>query len=58
MNKLYDIDKDIENLNETDLVHLLLYGNTEKYNVNTNTNILNSSISYIHMSTRFEGPLL
>ena len=58
MNKLYDIDNDIKDLNEIELESLLLYGNSEKYSAITNTSILNCSIAYIQKSERFDGPLL
>ena len=50
------IDPSITFLNDTDLVQLLLFGNS-KYNINTNREILIASVKYLKNSLRFEEQL-
>ena len=47
----------ISNLSEDNLVNTLLYGNNELYISESNTRILNCTISYLKLSERFEGKL-
>ena len=56
MSDLHMIDPSITFLNDTNLVHLLLFGNS-KYNINTNREILIASISYLKISLIFEEQL-
>ena len=56
MSDLHIIDSSIMLLNDTNLVQLLLFGNSN-YSFNTNKNILIASIKYIKNSLRFEEQL-
>ena len=56
MSDLHMIDPSITFLNDTDLVQLLLFGNS-KYNINTNREILIASVKYLKNSLRFEEQL-
>ena len=58
MDELSKIDETVRNLDESNLIYLLLYGNRTFYNSNTNTKILNNTISFIKKSGRFDNQLL
>ena len=51
------IDESISDLSDPNLVTLLLYGNIKLYSSEQNTCILNSTISFLKSSERFDGPL-
>mgnify|MGYP001793799177 FL=1 len=57
LNELRKIDITIINLSDNNLVQLLLYGNS-KYDLYSNSSILNISIEFCLKSDRFSGPLL
>ena len=51
------IDESISNLSDTNLVNLLLYGDSTLYNNQENTRIINSTICFIKKSERFDVAL-
>ena len=56
MNEIFNIDPDINLLDDISISNLLLYG-SKKYSNEINKKILEISIKYILTSKRFEGPL-
>ena len=54
LDSLCDIDESISNLSETNLITLLLYGNSNIYSTDLNTKIINCTICYIKTSERFD----
>ena len=57
MNDLFDVDQNIQYYNENLLTEILLFGK-DVFSHQTNSQILDLSISYILKSERFDGPLL
>ena len=57
MNELMIIDSNLLHYNDEKLTETLLYGD-KSLSHDTNSKIINSSISFILKSTRFDGPLL
>ena len=57
MNDLFDVDQNILYYNENLLTEILLFGK-DVFSHQTNSQILDLSISYILKSERFDGPLL
>ena len=57
MNELMIIDSNLLHYNDEKLTETLLYGDKSLSN-DINSKIINSSISFIIKSTRFDGPLL
>ena len=53
---LNNINDAIMSLNDSDLVHVMLYG-SKKFNNNMNINILTATIKFIKDSERFDQPL-
>ena len=51
------IDESISNLSDSNLVNLFLYGDSALYSNLENTLILNSTISFLKSSERFDNPL-
>ena len=54
LDSLCDIDESISKLSETNLITLLLYGNSNLYSTVLNTKIINCTICYIKTSERFD----
>ena len=55
---VFELDAGIENLSNSKLVELLLYGNPLLYPKNVNASILKLTISYLMNTERFDCPLL
>ena len=56
MNDLKNIDDAIMALNESDLLHVMLYG-SKKFDKNMNISILTATIKFIKDTERFDQPL-
>ena len=56
MTDLKNINDDIMSLNESDLLHVMLYGN-KTFDNNTNISILTATVRFIKGSERFDQPL-
>ena len=57
MTDLKNINDTIMSLSETDLLHVILYGN-KNFDNNINISILNAAIKFIKVSERFDQPFL
>ena len=57
LNSLYDIDLAINELNESTIINLILFG-SDKYHIETNRKRLLNCITYIKATARFNEPLL
>ena len=56
MTNLKNINDAIMSLNESDLLHVILYGN-KNFENNLNISILTASIKFIKETERFDQPL-
>ena len=56
MKNIKSIDKDINNLYDSDLVNILLFGSS-KYQYDISSKILSFSIDFILQTERFSGQL-
>ena len=56
MTDLKDINDAIMSLNESDLLHVMLYG-SKKFDNNMNISILTATIKFIKDTERFDQPL-
>ena len=56
MKNIKSIDKDINNLYDSDLVNILLFGSS-KYQYHISSKILSFSIDFILQTERFSGQL-
>ena len=56
LNTLHQIDNTLLEVNDSNLVKYLLFGDTTRDD-NTNTEILNATIHYVLSTKRFDGPL-
>ena len=57
LNSLYDIDLAINELNESTIINLILFG-SDKYHIEINRKRLLNCITYIKATARFNEPLL
>ena len=57
LDSIYAVDRSISNLSDANTVNTLLYGNSNKYNNEENTSILNSTICFLKCSERFAAAL-
>ena len=57
LDNIFDLDERISNLTETNLIHLLLYGNPNIYTIDINSSIIKLTITFLSTSRRFEDPL-
>ena len=57
LDSVFELDAGIENLSNSKLVELLLYGNPLLYSKNVNASILKLTISYLMNTERFDCPL-
>ena len=57
LDSVFELDAGIENLSNSKLVELLLYGNPLLYPKNVNASILKLAISYLMNTERFDCPL-
>ena len=56
MTDVKNINDDIMSLNESDLLHVILYGN-KNFDNNINITVLTATIKFIKDSERFDQPL-
>ena len=57
LDSVFELDAGIENLSNSKLPELLLYGNPLLYSKNVNASILKLTISYLMNTERFDCPL-